>query len=298
MTGRKRTVSLVLGSGGARGLAHIGIIHWLEEHNYEIQAISGSSMGALVGGIYAAGQLDIYTRWVKALRKRDVIRLLDFTFSSSGIFSGDRIIQTLRNLLGDRDIESLPISFTAVATDLDAGREVWLNEGSLFDAIRASISIPTIFTPVRYKGHLLVDGGLLNPVPIAPTVYDVTDITVAVNLLGKSEKLRERTGPDKGEDKNKSYQTAIQQFIDNIQNMFLSKDETQDEVGEGTNVVDIVNRSYDVMQDTITRFKMAAYNPDFVIDIPANACATFDFHRAEEMIALGYEHAARDLALA
>ncbi|MCG6887275.1 MAG: patatin-like phospholipase family protein [Proteobacteria bacterium] len=298
MTKKKRTVSLVLGSGGARGLAHIGIIRWLEEHDYEIQAISGSSMGALIGGIYAAGKLDIYTKWVKALNKRDVIRLLDFSFGSAGIFSGDRVIQTLRDLLGDTEIESLPISFTAVTTDLDEGKEIWLNEGSLFDAIRASISIPTVFTPVRYKGHLLVDGGLLNPVPIAPTVYDVTDITVAVDLLGKREKLDDWPVPDEKENNNKTYQEAIREFIENFQEKFLPDDPDKEQLEKGMNIVEIVNRSYDAMQSTITRFKMAAYNPDIVISIPANACSTFDFHRAEAMIELGYERAARYLAQA
>lgn len=298
MTKRKRTVSLVLGSGGARGLAHIGIIHWLEEHGFEIKAISGSSMGALVGGIYAAGKLDIYTNWVRALSKRDVLRLLDFAFSSGGIFSGERIMQTLRDLLGDTEIENLPIAFTAVATDLDAEKEVWINEGSLFDAIRASISIPTVFTPVRYKGHLLVDGGLLNPVPIAPTVYDVTDLTIAVNLRGKREKIRHADENGNKQEKDRTYQTAIREFIESMQERFLPETGAGSEQEESVNVVDLVNRSYDTMQDTITRFKMAAYNPDFIIDIPANACATFDFHRAEEMIRLGYEHATRDLALA
>lgn len=296
MTTRKRTVSLVLGSGGARGLAHIGIIHWLEEHGYEIRAISGASMGALIGGIYAAGKLDVYTDWVRALSKRDVLRLLDFTFSRAGIFSGERIMQTLRDLLGDTDIETLPIAFTAVATDLDAQKEIWINEGSLFDAIRASISIPTVFTPVRYKGHLLVDGGLLNPVPIAPTVYDVTDLTIAVNLRGKREKLAAPPAPEESQANRKKYQTAIRQFIEALQER-LPFGNNQEEEGEPqVNVVDLVNLSFETMQDTITRFKLAAYNPDFVIDIPANACATFEFYRARELIALGYERAGRELA--
>ncbi|HID49559.1 MAG TPA: serine protease [Chromatiales bacterium] len=292
----KRTVSLVLGSGGARGLAHIGIIHWLEEHEYEIRAISGASMGALIGGIYAAGKLDLYTNWVSALRKRDVLGLLDFSFSKSGIFSGDRIMQTLRDLLGDMNIENLPIAFTAVATDLDAEKEIWINEGSLFDAIRASISIPSVFTPVRYKGHLLVDGGLLNPVPIAPTVYDVTDLTIAVNLRGKREKLPRPAGSPAARDKDPGYQVAIRQFVESLQEKLLPENEPRQKGKETVTVVDLVNRSFETMQDTITRFKMAAYNPDFIIDIPANACTTFEFYRAEEMIALGYERAERELA--
>ncbi|HFQ92040.1 MAG TPA: serine protease, partial [Chromatiales bacterium] len=136
---RKR-ISLVLGSGGARGLAHIGIIECLTQNGYEIRSIAGSSMGALIGGIYAMGKLDVYTRWVTALEKLDVIRLLDFSFGSNGLFKGQRIIDELRPLIGDGNIEDLPIKFTAVATDLDEEKEVLFTSGPLFEAVRASIS--------------------------------------------------------------------------------------------------------------------------------------------------------------
>jgi len=295
MTIKKRSVSLVLGSGGARGLAHIGVIHWLEEHSYKIQAISGSSMGALIGGIYAAGKLDIYTRWVSALRQRDVIRLLDINFSGTGLFSGDRIIHTLKNLLGDANIENLPIVFTAVATDLDNGREVWFRKGSLFDAIRASISIPSVFTPVHYQGHLLVDGGLSNPVPIAPTVTDVTDVTIAVSLSGKHRELsREKESHIMANSKNQtSYQLAIGQFIENLQERFSNNKKDKVERKVEVNLFEVTSRSLEAMQNTIARFKLASYNPDYLVEIPANACGMFEFHRAKEMIELGYRHAAK-----
>jgi len=295
MTSKKRTVSLVLGSGGARGLAHIGVIHWLEEHDYEIQAISGSSMGALIGGIYAAGKLDVYTRWVTALRQRDVIRLLDINFSGTGIFSGDRIIDTLKDLLGDANIEDLPINFTAVATDLDTGREVWFRKGSLFDAIRASISIPTVFSPIRYRGHLLVDGGLSNPIPIAPTVTDLTDVTIAVNLSGKHrESIKEMVPQIKIASKNRNtYQLAITEFIENLYDKFSNNKKTGEYKQNEVNLFEVTSRSLEVMQNTITRFKLASYNPDFLVEIPANACGLFDFHQANEMIELGYRRAAK-----
>ncbi len=154
---------MVLGSGGARGLAHIGIIQWLEEHDYRIESISGCSMGALVGGIYAAGELDSYREWVCALRRTDVLRFLDLAFTSGGLIKGDRIMDTLRRMVGEHAIEDLPIAYTAVATDIDRQREVWISEGPLFDAIRASIAVPTVFTPHQYLGLTLLDGGLLNP---------------------------------------------------------------------------------------------------------------------------------------
>ena len=180
-----KTVSLVLGSGGARGLAHIGIIDWLNKNGYDIQSIAGSSIGALIGGMYAAGKLDVYAKWVMALEKMDVIRLLDISFARKSLFKGDRVIDVLREMIGDYEIENLPISFTAVATDLHEQQEVWFNQGSLFDAIRASIAIPTIFTPHNYMGKTFLDGSLVNPIPIAPTLNDKTDFTIAVDLIGK-----------------------------------------------------------------------------------------------------------------
>jgi NTE family protein len=142
MSSDSTTVSLVLGSGGARGLAHIGVIQWLGENGYTIRSIAGASIGALVGGIYAASKLDIYAQWVSALERMHVLRLLDPTIGSSGLFKGERVISVLRELIGDCAIEDLPIAFTAVATDLDSGQEVWLRNGKLFDAIRASMATP------------------------------------------------------------------------------------------------------------------------------------------------------------
>jgi NTE family protein len=288
LTQHRKTVSLVLGSGGARGLAHIGVIKWLEENGFLIRSIAGSSMGALIGGIYASGKLDIYEHWVRALRKRDVMFLLDFAYSRAGLFSGDRIIKKLRDMLGDTRIEDLPISYTAVATDLNAGRELWLTRGSLFDAIRASMAIPTVFTPVEYQGHMLVDGGLLNPVPIAPTLKDITDITVAVSLSGRKEMIPKATSDNNDKDMKSSniYQKAIVEFLASIPAR-LSSEEKKTE----TNVIELMSQSFEAMEHLITRFKLAAYNLDYLIELPANACGVFEFHRADEMIKLGYERA-------
>ena len=183
------TVSLVLGSGGARGYAHIGAIEELCVQGFDIRAISGCSMGALVGGIYAAGKLDDYRDWSRTLQRLDVLRLLDWTFSGGGFIKGDRVIEQIKSLIGEVRIEDLPISYTAVAVDLYAQREVWFSRGPLFEAIRASISIPTVFRPHRYEGRTLVDGGLLNPVPITPTLRDLTDCTLAIDVNGPDEAL-------------------------------------------------------------------------------------------------------------
>ncbi len=226
MNSKKKTVSLVLGSGGARGLAHIGVIQILEERGYDIRSISGSSMGALIGGIYAAGKLDVYTEWVCALERMNVLRLLDVSFSGAAIFKGERIINTLRELIGEQYIEDLPITFTAIATDLEESKEVWLSSGLLCEAIRASIAFPTIFSAVPYKGKTLVDGGLLNPIPIAPTLRDLTDITIAVSLSGHAKNIPEKLPLEKviPEERNKYHQKIID-FIDNLHRKDTEKKE-------------------------------------------------------------------------
>lgn len=284
-----KTVSLVLGSGGARGFAHIGIIHWLEEHGYKITTIAGSSIGALIGGIYCAGKLDDYEKWIRALQKKDVIKLLDFSFSRSGLFSGDKIMQTLKELLGEINIEDMPIKFTAVASDVDAEKEVWFDDGPLFDAIRASISIPTIFTPVSHNGHMLVDGAMLNPIPIAPTLTDMTDITIAVSLSGK--RVYDTDLKQKHETKiENGYMAAISNYIDKLQIKYINQEVDQ------TDVFDVIMKTYESMQNTITRFKLAGYNLDHLLEVPSNTCKILEFHRANEMIDFGYNLAEKQLS--
>ncbi len=288
-----KTVSLVLGSGGARGYAHIGIIEVLESRGFEIRSISGSSMGALIGGIYAAGKLDVYTHWVKALEKIDVLRLLDFSFRGNALFKGDRIIEVLRALIGEQNIEDLPISFTAVATDVSESKEVWINSGPLFNAIRASIALPTVFTPYEYHGRKLFDGGVLNPVPIAPTLTDNTDLTIAVSLSGRASHEFDKPAASlsKALDEG-AYQQKIRQFLDLW----------QQKLGLGTagselNLLDVVAGSMDTMQAAIARLKLAAYSPDVLIEIPKNACNFYEFYRARELIEIGREVAERTFAM-
>nr|WP_321514026.1 patatin-like phospholipase family protein [uncultured Pseudodesulfovibrio sp.] len=279
---RKKTVSLVLGSGGARGLAHIGIIHWLEENGYEIQSITGCSMGALVGGIYAIGKLDEFEEWVRAITLPNMISLLDFAMESNGLFKGNKIIDTLKGLVGEKLIEELDISFTAVATNIESAKEVWIDEGPLFDAIHASISLPLFFTPFKFNGVDLVDGGILNPVPIAPTFSDHTDITIAVNLCGKPEK--DVTLPSEKEDESSILSSAISDFTGKIKSSFPR-------AKNGMKARNIVLQSFDAMQGTIARQKIAAYPPDHVLEIPRNLCMILDFDKAAALIQYGYDKA-------
>ncbi len=285
---RKETVSLVLGSGGARGLAHIGVIHWLEEHGYDIRSISGCSMGALVGGIYAAGKLDEYESWVRAVTRKDIVTLIDLAWGGGGLVKGDRIIHTLVDLVGEITIEDLPIPYTAVAVDLKHEKEVWLQSGPLFDAIRASISLPLFFTPSQINDMTLVDGGVLNPVPIAPTFGDNTDVTIAVNLEGPVKKDMKPPASLPEPQEQSAFAETISRFIKKFQ-----KDDSREprSTQEEWGAYDIVNLAFDAMQGTIARLKLAAYPPSCVVEIPRNACGLLEFDRAAEMINLGYQAA-------
>jgi len=302
------TVSLVLGSGGARGYAHIGAIEELLAQGYAIRSVAGASMGALIGGVYAAGKLEAYRDWVKVLERIDVLRLLDWTFRGGGLIKGDRIVDKLRELIGEANIEDLPIPYTAVAVDLLAQREVWFSRGSLFDAIRASIAIPTVFRPHRYEGRVLVDGGLLNPVPITPTLRDLTDCTIAVDLnapattpesvsaeapvdpadvnLHVSDGVPVVAEPMPGEAESQPTALGYKQKITELLGGLIEKREKKTD-GNDTGLLETFARSLDIVQATITRFKLAAQPPDLLVSIPRNAAAFYEFHRAAELIELG-----------
>ncbi|WP_409271304.1 patatin-like phospholipase family protein [Pseudomonas sp. KCJK9111] len=182
-----KRVALVLGSGGARGYAHIGVIEELERRGYEIACIAGCSMGAVVGGIYAAGKLEQYKRWIESLDYLDVLRLVDVSFSL-GAIRGDKVFGQIRKIVGDIDIEQLRIPYTAVAADLTNQQEIWFQEGCLHQAMRASAAIPSLFTPVVQGNRMLVDGGILNPLPIVPVVSSHCDLIIAVNLNATNQK--------------------------------------------------------------------------------------------------------------
>ncbi|MDE3736570.1 MULTISPECIES: patatin-like phospholipase family protein [Pseudomonas] len=182
-----KRVALVLGSGGARGYAHIGVIEEIEARGYEIACIAGCSMGAVVGGIYAAGKLNHYRDWTESLDYLDVLRLLDVSFRL-GAIRGEKVFGRIRDIVGEINIEDLSIPYTAVATDLTNQQEIWFQEGCLHQAMRASAAIPSLFTPVVQGSRMLVDGGLLNPLPIIPVVSSHCDLIIAVNLNATTQR--------------------------------------------------------------------------------------------------------------
>jgi len=269
------SVSLALGSGGARGLAHIGVIEWLLEHGYAIRSIAGSSMGALVGGIYAARKLDVYADWVLELERTQVLRLLDPAFARGGLLKGERVMGVLRELVGHHDIETLPVSFTAVAADLASGEEVWLREGKLFDAIRASIATPLFFTPFRLGERLLADGALVNPLPLAPMLHDRTDLTVAIDLNGPA--LPARAAREEG---------AFRERLQGLLKLPLAR-------ASDLSVRWITELAFASMAVTHATPLQA---PDVMVQIPRNACGPHEFWRAKELIGLGRACAAQAFA--
>jgi len=280
----KQTVSLVLGSGGARGYAHIGVIEELLEHGFEIKSVSGSSMGALIGALYACGKLKAYKEWILGLDLFDIAKLIDFSFAGRGIIQGDKVFAAIEEMIGDITIEELPIPFTAVATDLIKQKEVWIQKGSLIDAVRASIAIPTVFTPKKIDKRYLIDGGVLNPLPIAPTVADNTDLTIAVNLSADVTKEYKIDIPKKERDKTSGMREIFFKAAHKAEQLFSTeKKSALDEMG----MFDIMGRTIDIMQNAVLECKMAGYAPDIIIGIPNDACGFYEFDKGYELIELG-----------
>lgn len=283
----KRT-SIALGSGGARGLAHIGVLRALEDSgDYEVGSIAGSSIGALIGGLYAAGKMDDYADWVSKLSPAEIWKLLDFSYSRVGLFKGDRIMDRLAELVGDTRIDELRIPFSAVATDIQRREEVWITRGSMFEAIRASIAIPGFFTPVHRNGRVLVDGGLLSPLPMTPLVYHEAEFNVVVSLNGNAHQPPSQK-PDQNDQagqQDEPVNKLLQWFQQTRQTLGLESDSQV----SSDSFVDIFAQSVEAMQDRIGRYQLAAFEPDLLIEVPVDACGILDFHQGKEMIDLGYE---------
>lgn len=251
---RKKKISLVLGGGGARGLAHIGVIQWLEEQGYEIDEIVGCSIGSLVGAAYATNRLTELADWMRTLTRAQVFRLMDFSNPRYGLLKGERVLNTLHEVFEDVNIEDLPLKYTAVATDLENDNEVIFREGSIYAAIRASIAIPGVFTGVSLENKFLVDGGVLNPLPLSH-VINKRNLVIAVNLDGT---------PIKDE------ATAT---------TFTAKT--------------LLVESYHAMRRRLSALTLELYKPYYVVCVPYNAAEIWDFHRSAELIDVGYELASK-----
>jgi NTE family protein len=285
-------VALVLGAGGARGLAQIGVIEALEARALDIVAIAGSSSGALVGGLHASGKLHAYRDWMLSLDRRAMLRLLDPGFGRAALFEGTRLIDALREIAGSPKIEELPIDFTAVAVDLLRQREVWLREGDMWDAIRASFAIPGLFTPHVVHGRALVDGGLLAPLPIAATRLSDAHRLIAVDMHGWPErppgKPADQSAPSGTPSNGRSWLTSwLQRSADTP----ATAEATRTRIG----FTDLMARSLDTMQAQISRVQLALDPPELVVRIPRDACQFYEFWRVRELIDLGRREADKAL---
>lgn len=276
----KKKVHLVLGSGGARGIAHIGVIEELENQGYEIIEVIGCSMGAVVGGIYCAGQLEEYKEWMLSLTKRGVFDLLDFTLTSHGFVKGERLFSKHIEVTGNQRIEDFHIPFTAVATDMKHHKEVYFREGDLFKALRASVSIPGIFTPVVQDDKVLVDGGVLNPLPInlvnkqddaIIVAVDINSRTIVEDLLIK-EKKKER--------KKHWFENILPESIKGLT-------KSDEEKTESFSVFELMESTFSFTQDRLTSLIIEHYKPDILVEIPRDTCDTFEFYKAKELIEIG-----------
>jgi len=277
----RKKIHLVLGSGGARGIAHIGVIEMLEAEGFEIMSITGCSMGAVVGGMYCSGCLPEYKKWLLTLTKTGVFQLFDFTFSKQGFVKGEKVLNKLRELAGDQQIENFTIPFTAVATDLLHKKEIHFNSGNLYKALRASMGIPGVFTPVVENNCFIVDGSVLNPLPLNLVNRKEDELIIAVNLNGHTDK-KVALQPVAEETENATDTwTWLKQFLP-FNNNKIKPDKLP-----SFSMFDVVNTSYDFTQDRLTEMIIQVYPPDLLVEIPRNACSVFEFYRAAELIETG-----------
>jgi len=269
----KKDITLVLSGGGARGIAHIGVIEELVKLNVNIASISGTSMGALIGGIYAVGKLEEFKQWMLKVNRTKIFKLIDFSFSTQGLVKGERIFNEIKEFITDVNIEDLPIKYTATAFDIANGREVVFDKGSLYNAIRASISIPTIFTPLTLGDSVFIDGGVVNNIPINTAKRVQNDIVIAVNV-------------NAGISDNVVYFSEIEQLTKQDKDT----NKTSHRINKNVNYFFLVNNSLVTMTNHISNLILEKYPPDVLVEIPRNGAGIFEFYNAKTIINSGKEH--------
>jgi NTE family protein len=293
-----KRVALALGGGGARGCAHLGAIDEIEARGAEIIAIAGTSMGAIIGGMYAADKLEPYRDWLEGLTYRDVLRMLDPALRSPGLIAAEKIMLRVRELIGPTRIEELRLPFTAIATELLTGKEVWFQHGPLERAIRASIAIPSVITPLVEGGKVFVDGGLVDLVPVTPLTSAHADLIIAVSVVGSpggAERVRRPAAYEEVEDAQDA--STAQRDQDMVHRIMVrlgweageARDPVDAEEIQPVNLrtLDVMELSIQTMQRMITRYQLASFPPDVFIELPTNICGTMEFHRAKEVAERG-----------
>ena len=281
----KQKVALVLSGGGARGIAHIGVIEELESRGYEITSIAGTSIGSVVGGIYASGKLDVLKKWLFTLDKLKVLNMVDFSFSKQGLVKGDRVSGRMKRLIADTQIEDLRIPFAAVAVDLVHSKEVVFRSGSMYEALRASVSIPTIFTPVKTEDGLLVDGGVMNNVPIDRVERTPGDILVAVDVNASIPVNKPAITKKEEKARQSLYRKKMLEFQQHLRGSGPKSS------GHNLGYFDLINKTLSLMTHHTARLLMEKHMPDILIEVSHDSCEMYDFYKAEEMVEIG-RHAA------
>ena len=287
------TIGLVLGSGAARGFAHIGVLQVLLGHGIVPEIVIGASMGALVGGCYAAGRLDTLETWARSLTMRRIIGYLDVRIGGSGLIGGGRLANRLHESIGPTLIEDLPIRFAAIATEVGTGHEVWLTRGSLSLAMRASYALPGVFPPMHVGGRWLVDGALVNPVPVSAARAFGARVVIAVNLdadrFGRGATIASH-GADPGEARPPPQPGATRNGLARLRSMFGVERELRRQLIAGTarpSFSTVMIESFNIMQDRLTRMRLAGDPPDVHITPRIGHIGWLDFHRAAEAIEVG-----------
>lgn len=277
----KKKVALVLSGGGARGIAHIGAIEELLLQGYEISSIAGTSMGAVVGGVYAQGRLEEFKEWMLELDRKKVFSLLDFTLSRQGLVKGDKVFNAMQEFIPDIDIRNLKIPYAAVAVDLNKMEEVVFRSGSLYEAIRASVAIPTVLTPVVNGEALLVDGGVMNNIPVDVVKRHRRDKLVVVNVNANIPKPVLSTSKEEVEKSDNIYTKKISEFKASLKKILPEKDDH--ELG----YFDLISRTISSMIFHNAQVNLEKYDPDILIEVSRHSCGTYDFFKADEMIEFG-----------
>ena len=281
----KQSISLVLSGGAARGLAHIGVIEELEKQGFEIKSIAGNSIGAFIAAMYAMDKLQEYKEWVIKLDKKDVFKLVDFTFSTQGLIKGDRIFNKMKTFFPDRNIEDLKIPYAAVAADITNMKEVVFTEGSLYDAVRASVSIPTVFTPAKRNNALLVDGGVINPIPINRVKRIEGDILIASFVNANIPYDKPVINKEEEKRKNSLYKQKIKGFRNKL-NEIIPKSSKKH-----LNYFSLLNNSTSLLTHSLSIMHIDKYKPNILINISRYSAGAFDFFKAEELIEAGRQAA-------
>ncbi len=281
----KQKVALVLSSGGARGYAHVGVIEALESNGFQITSVAGCSMGAVVGGIYATGQLQKFKDWAMSLERSDVFKLYDFVFSSQGLIRGEKVFRQIEQYIPDCNIEDLPIPFTAVATDLKKESEMIFKTGSLYNALHASSAIPAVVKPAIVDDNELLDGGILNPLPIDHVHRTPGDILVVVDV--NSRKINVPVIPVKTEEEIKNDRVFKNSMERLAKRWFRKESPVVNHTSKKLGFFNLMLKSIDMMQDQLTAQILKAYPPDILIEISRASCGTFEYYKAAEMIEAG-----------